>query len=65
MHGKLQAEAEAQSKRLGERAKFLGDMAERHPEIGPVPPVGPPARCCSPRHPTQFEHLLLEYDDIL
>jgi hypothetical protein len=51
MQSKLQAEAEGHSKRLGDRAKFLGDMAERHPEIGPVPPVGPPT-CCSPRHPT-------------
>ena len=37
MHGKLSAEAEAQSKRLSDRAAFLSEMIARHPGVGAAP----------------------------
>ena len=37
VHGKLSAEAEAQSKRLSDRAAFLSEMIARHPGVGAAP----------------------------
>ena len=37
VHGKLSAEAEAQSKRASDRAAFLSEMIARHPGVGAAP----------------------------